>query len=115
MALYINYQEYEKFKRHLGTELKAIVDSAIEMTKPRIHVVTGRLQASLRSDDPYYQSANEITVNLIAGGVTLPGIVDEIGIMKDVNYAFIEEVRHPMIRKYYPNALRKSLRTKLKN
>lgn len=107
MTFRIDPAGWSEFMSNLTTVLTESVDEAIAETKERVHIKTGRLQSSVRREDPQH-APDEISVDMVAGGSVERGVFMEMGLPKEVDYALEEEVRHPNLRRYFPPAVKKA-------
>jgi hypothetical protein len=109
MKMEINYAAVRSHIASIVGAMVESVDQGIDEGRPYVHVDTGRLQASLRRDEPESQG-QEVVVNVIAGGIRMRGIFREQTIQRDVSYAIFEETRHPQIRSFTVPAVLRAVR-----
>jgi hypothetical protein len=84
------------------------IEAAVEETRPHIHVISGRLQKSLRQI-PGKRDGRDYVSGMVAGGVRLRGVYTEQLKERDVDYGGIEEIRHPQMRAHFIPALRRRI------
>jgi len=97
MSLKINPAAIEQLKKKLANRLAIGCDAGAEAVKELVHVDTGRMQSSVRRDDPVIGD-RVISCNILIGGTVESGVFQEQGIEKPVDYSLEEEIRHPQIR-----------------
>lgn len=104
MTLKRNPKGIEKLKKALAKKLETVGDRGVDLIKNNVHIDTGRMQASVRRTDAAI-TKDKVEVTLIVGGTAEEGVYREQGIPREVNYAQVEELRHPQIRATIPEYL----------
>lgn len=96
MKLNVNQGNLDQYLEKLTEAVSECVDEGVEAAKQAVHVLTGRNRESIRQIEPETDS-NGITLRLQVGGVAIPGVEFEQGIVAPVDYSLEEETRHPLI------------------
>ncbi len=86
MSVKLNHKNIEALKIQLGLKLYEGCNDAAEVLKDNTPIDTKRLWKSTRPIGVRI-TKNAITSGVMAGGMTLPGIIREQNINKDVVYA----------------------------
>ena len=86
MGVKLNHKNINALKINLGLKLYEACNNAAEILQDNTPIDTKRLWKSTRPIS-ITVSKNAIRSGVIAGGVTLPGIIREQNIRKDVVYA----------------------------
>lgn len=100
--LKINTRNLNKFKQILADSLfEAINSHGVPEAQSHTPVWSKRLHNSARAENPQVHS-DSVTCDLTFGGVSLPGEVREVGIVKDVNYALEQEIEKGFLTSNLP-------------
>jgi len=88
----LNKTGYNELKKTLLDKLVvAVASHGVPEAQSHTPIWSERLHNSARAENPEIGS-NRVSVDLVFGGVALPGELKEIGIIKDVDYALTQEV-----------------------
>jgi hypothetical protein len=84
----------------------AVASHGVPEAQSHTPIWSQRLHNSARAENPQIHS-NSVTVDLVFGGVSLPGERKEIGIVKDVDYALTQEIEKGFLTNNLPAIGRK--------
>lgn len=88
----IDQSQVRKFKQHLLFRLMEAVEmEGIPEAQSYTPIWSKRLHNSAHAENPEVRG-DVVSVDLVFGGVSLPGETREQGIMKDVDYALDQEI-----------------------
>lgn len=88
----VNKAGINELKQYLLDKLTvAVASHGVPEAQSHTPIWSERLHNSARAENPEIHS-NSVRVDLVFGGVALPGERKEIGIIKDVDYALTQEV-----------------------
>jgi hypothetical protein len=92
-----------EFKQHLLYKLvQAVEMEGIPEAQSYTPIWSKRLHNSAHTENPEVHE-NSVSVDLVFGGVNLPGETREQGIMKDVDYALDQEVEKGFLTNSLPD------------
>jgi hypothetical protein len=100
--LAINNQGWKAVERSVATLLGQIAAIQVERLKDNLHEDTGRLAQTPRLAGEPEIANDRVTTTILIGGMEVPGVYKEVGIMGYVDYAVEEEVRHPQAHETIP-------------
>lgn len=97
-GLEINEQGMRQLRQMLAKKLfDACSIEGVEEVRSNTPVWSKRLYNSTRAEPPIVER-DRIECDIVAGGVSLPGELEERGIRKDVDYALDQETKKMYIR-----------------
>lgn len=89
---HINKTVYNQLKKTLLDKLTvAVATQGVPEAQSYTPIWSERLHNSARAENPEV-GVNRVSVDLVFGGVALPGERKEVGIIRDVDYALTQEV-----------------------
>lgn len=89
--LIINQGKLREFKQHLNQKLlEAVSIEGVETAREYTPIWSQRLHDSARAENPQVER-DRVHCELVFGGIALPGVLQEQGIIKDVDYALAQE------------------------
>ena len=89
--LTINQTELTRFKQVLNQKLlNALAIEGVDTAREYTPIWSQRLHNSARAENPQVER-DRVHCDLVFGGVALPGVQHERGIIKDVDYALQQE------------------------
>lgn len=90
----MNYQAFVNLKQKLHSTLVSGCEKAVEIIKQDVPIDTQRLYESTRIDsDEFNESNDNLSINIVAGGIELYGMRREQAILREIDYGIYVERR----------------------
>lgn len=104
--LNIDPKAFDSLKVLIANSLAQAASHQVDRLKGSLHIQTGRLVQSARQDPFCEIDKDSVTKKVRVGGTVEIGIYQEMGQLREVDYAIQEEVRHPQVRVTLPEYAR---------